>query len=89
MILDLPLPMQLEVRIYRCRTCRDRGLPSDYPDSLSDIKRVVPTVLMYEDKKEGTVFATKQFLLHVTNQLFSLLCVRAVRCALADYYYSN
>ena len=86
-VLDLPLPRQFDARRRRCRTCAAAGLPNHYfATDVSDVVAAVPGVLHLRLEKQGSVFMTKQFLLHLVQLFHERLCLRQTRRALVEQY---
>ena len=100
-ILDLPLPIAIDIRPYRCRTCQSRNetdiacrrnLPLrrfafDVTDA--DVCDVAPGVLCYSREKRGTLYFTDKFLLTLVQMFVSRMNVREVRRTIVDMYSSN
>ncbi|CAK0818443.1 unnamed protein product [Prorocentrum cordatum] len=86
-VLALPLPRQFDARRRRCRTCAAAGLPNRYfATDVSDVVAAVPGVLHLRLEKQGSVFMTKQFLLHLVQLFHDRLCLRQTRRALVEQY---
>ncbi|CAK0831430.1 unnamed protein product [Prorocentrum cordatum] len=84
-VLALPLPRQFDARRRRCRTCAAAGLPNRYfATDVSDVVAAVPGVLHLRLEKQGSVFMTKQFLLHLVQLFHDRLCLRQTRRALVE-----
>ena len=68
-ILDLPCPIPVDSRSFRCDTCRHRT-PARYlnfPLVVDDIQHAYPWVLVCHVPKGGFIYMTPAFLLHIVN----------------------
>ena len=88
-VLDIPLPVQLDLSPWRCRTCESTGTPSHYSILLSDIQLVMPGVLRHEARRQGVVFMSKRWLLYLVHSFYERMCSRACRRALVELYQAN
>ena len=90
MILDLPLPIQVEVGAHRCVTCHSSKRSGHIVETCgylvteNDIKRAFPGVLVYHSKRHGTMYMMREFLVHVLQRFNETFCTRAVRRGLAE-----
>ena len=88
-ILDLPLPIQVDARRFRCRTCAANcHKPGTgryyYPVGLADVLAAFPDVLMHRADKQGTILMTRPWLLHFLQLFYDRLNSAATRRALME-----
>ena len=56
---DLPFPIQIDGRRYRCRTCAANGASMRYyVITVSDLQAAFPDLLTWRDRRHGTLFFT-------------------------------
>ena len=84
-IWDLPFPVQIDGRRYRCRTCAaHRESMRYYPITMSDLQAAFPDVLTWRDPRHGTLFFTKKFLVYLAQVFYRRLNVRATKRAIVE-----
>eukprot|EP00969_Alexandrium_andersonii_P266898 11795290-Alexandrium_andersonii.AAC.1 len=93
-VLDAPLPLQLDCRPWRCRTCMlARHKPCQFRVTFRDIKRQFPDVsrcvLGCTGGHERPVLFTRLYLLHMVQKFAEVLNARALRRSLLEYYTAN
>ena len=89
-VLDIPLPIEIDVTPRRCMTCQRLGFNAvAFPVTLRDIRAEMPGLLHMESPKNGTVMMTKRFLLYLVQSFYEKLNVREVRRGIAEYYSTN
>ena len=82
---DLPFPIQIDGRRYRCRTCAANGASMRYyVITVSDLQAAFPDLLTWRDRRHGTVFFTKKFLLYLVQVFYRRLNVRATKRAIVE-----
>lgn len=88
-ILDLPLPVQVDGRRYRCHTCAHMRIFQNFPVQLQDVLAAYPDVLVHEVEKQAPVLMTRRFLLHLVQLFYDRLNARATRRALVEQVCGN
>ena len=88
-LLDYPLPRELDLRSWRCSTCKAQRRSSGFPVLASDVLGMFDDALSYRSAKHGTVFMTRAFLLHLLSLFYETFNSRDVRRRLADVYAAN
>ena len=88
-VLDIPLPLQLNLTSWRCRTCEDAGEPAQYSATFQDLLLTVPGTLRHCTRRLGTHYMSKRFLLYFVQGFFEKLCVSACRRSVVDLYNAN
>ena len=90
-VLDLPLPVALDDRTWRCQTCRDSH-PAQYLSFAvtdSDVRAALPGVLIWRPVRARPVYMTPRFLVHLVLVFYETLNLRAVKRRLVEYYSGN
>jgi hypothetical protein len=91
-LLDVPVPLQVDLRPHRCMTCKASGISevgNYFPVLPGDITAALPEARLLQTDRDGMLMATPVFLLHTIQLLYEECNVRAVRRRLADLYSAN
>lgn len=98
--LDLPLPVPMEVRPYRCRECEKIAPDADSSDRqsyfsptdqdiLAAASQVTPHARIFSTSRSSLICISLHCLLYLFHTFFEELNLRSVRRRLADLYASN
>ena len=87
MVLDMPLPQQIDCRPWQCKTCKPQ---MQWSVNFSDIRKVCPHVLQTQFQKHlRRRYFTKHFLVHAVEVLTESLNLKACRRSFINYYVAN
>ena len=92
---QLPEPVVLDCRPWRCLTCKDRPPPTAcddqapqsvhyYKPTPEDIRSVIPEALLFHRPKIGQIWLHPTFLLHLLRFLYETMSFRESRRKIVD-----
>ena len=85
-ILDLPLPVVLDLRAWKCQTCRCRNPPvhRSFPITDHDLRTNFPGVLIHYPDRARKLLMTPKFLTHVVLGFYETFNLRGTKRRLVD-----
>jgi hypothetical protein len=90
---DVPWPVELDVRPWRCLSCKCRPGSSGtqyFPSLPADVIAAVPGTLVHHGGKDsGTLYFSSRFLMQVFVSLYETMNFRATRRRLIDLLLAN
>ena len=93
LILDLPLPRLVDIRSWRCRTCKHQGQYAQFPITYEDINTALlastnESLLVHKPAKQqhAPILMTKKFLVYARHRFYTQWNGRELRRDIAALY---
>ena len=88
-VLDLPLPVLLDITPMRCRSSGCKAESTHFTVTWKDIQDRFPGLLRWQGRKLGEIVFTKKLFLYLVQSFYEKLNMRSVRRGLVEYYANN